>query len=682
MATIIHFIPRAELDAQSNLRGFVAVCRNELSVFGRDLNFDEDVWDVTESIGAKAAKRHRLIFSTWSTVGDAAPQPLPEPFMSFAKAYMRYQHGFRPTKATSSRLAALRALEAALSENGNFSDPTQTSLHTLNRASQLCVERFGKAAAHRTSGQLEILSDFLIKNRLLSIPSRWRNPVRRPQDTVRVGPEFEQRRQEKLPSAAALSAVANIFRLAAEPADILVASVVAILCSAPDRISEVLYLEEDCEVTQTIPSSGKEAYGLRWRPAKGAEPMVKWVIPAMADVVKEAVSNIRQVTAGAREVARWYEGHPREIYMPRDLEHLRGQEWITLSELGDIVFVTQVDRSSLRQWCDQNGVERSKGQRGDEVRCRLSTLQAAMTAALPQGFPWLQISRGLKYSDALCIVPRNLFHQTRATYRSVIEVVTHGHISDGLGGGSAHGKCSLFDRHGFQEDDGTPIRVSTHQFRHYLNTLAQAGGLSQLDIAKWSGRKDIRQNHAYDHQSDRDVLALVRAVVGDASKAVGPLATVKPSALIPRDEFARLKVPTAHTTDFGYCIHDFSMLPCQIHRDCLNCNEHVCIKGDAFREANIRRQRTETAQLLEEAMAASKEHDAGANRWVAHHEETLERLEQLCAIFDNPNVPAGTVIQAAKVAPASSLVQASRERSLTDGGHRARLPGPASSTRG
>lgn len=38
--------------------------------------------------------------------------------------------------------------------------------------------------------------------------------------------------------------------------------------------------------------------------------------------------------------------------------------------------------------------------------------------------------------------------------------------------------------------------------------------------------------------------------------------------------------------------------PCQIHLDCMNCDEQVCIKGDRVREENLRRQREETRQLL------------------------------------------------------------------------------------
>lgn len=84
------------------------------------------------------------------------------------------------------------------------------------------------------------------------------------------------------------------------------------------------------------------------------------------------------------------------------------------------------------------------------------------------------------------------------------------------------------------------------------------------------------------------------------------------------------------------------MLPCQIHRDCLNCDEQICLKGGKVREANIRRHREETHLLLRAAKAAKTEECAGANRWVEHQQKTLERLEQLCAILDDPETACST----------------------------------------
>jgi hypothetical protein len=124
----------------------------------------------------------------------------------------------------------------------------------------------------------------------------------------------------------------------------------------------------------------------------------------------------------------------------------------------------------------------------------------------------------------------------------------------------------------------------------------------------------------------------------------GPLGKAPERRLISRDEFAQLIVPTAHTTEIGFCIHDYSGPPCETHRDCINCEELVCIKGDSTKNAEVRRQLQEGRRLLAQAEAAMKESNYGADRWVVHQRMTVERLEQLCSILDDPSVPVGTFI--------------------------------------
>lgn len=661
MADIVHFMPKAELDAEANLHGFIEVCRKQLTAFGKNLPFDDDVWDVTRALDIKAKNgASRIVFSTWNTVNDNPPITLSEPFLSFAKAYMRYQHAMRPTKIIGFRIAALRALDGALSENDQESHPTRTTPEILNRAAQLIQEKFSISVAYRVGGQLEMLANFLVNGQLVAVPVPWRSSISRPLDTVRVGQEFDVQRHAKLPSPAVLNALAKVFTLASEPPDVLVSSVAAILCCAPDRINEVLHLEVECEVNRKIPSTGEMAYGLRWRPSKGAEPMVKWIVKSMSDVLREALSNIRKLTEQARALASWCEEHPGKMYLPPHLEHLRTRERLTMSEMAEAIFAEPVSRTTGNAWCKRVGVQTVLTNR--KLSVAFADVEAKVLAMLPPGFPVANSERSLKYSNALCLILRNALHAKRPAYRCAFQLLDQNDIGRRLGVRSATGITSIFDRFGFTEDDGGPICINTHQFRHYLNTLAQAGGMSQLDIAKWSGRLDVRQNKTYDHQSDRDVLALVREAVGDEQRMFGPLATLPKAALIPRDEFARLKVPTAHTTDFGYCIHDFTMLPCQIHRDCVNCDEQVCVKGDAVREGNIRRHCDETRALLKEALVAHEEGYSGTNRWIDHQQTTLARLEQLCLILDDPAIPAGSVIQLSGLVPASRLEQASQYR--------------------
>ncbi|MCE4540683.1 integrase [Pelomonas sp. P7] len=662
MSNIVQFIPRADLDALTNLNAFIAVCKDKLTVFGASLPFESNSWVVTEDINLKGkSSAVRLVFSSWSTVEDKEPQPMKEPFLSFAKSYIRYQHSLRPTKAVGPRLAALRALEAALAEFSPVPNAALVTHQVLDRAAQLIASKFTPAVAYRVGGQLQMVSDLLVDHRSVAVLSKWLNPISRPlENGARVGKEFDEKRQQKLPSPVALDALARAFHAAVEAQDVVVTSVAAILCSAPDRIHEVLLLPENCEVLSPNPTTNEQEYGLRWHPGKGADPMVKWVVRAMADVVRKAVSQLRQISAPAREIARWYESHPKRMFLPPSLEHLRQQERITLSDLAQALFAEGGSVRSARTWLIEKDIEYS-GPRGQQT-VAFDDVEKAVVAMLPAGFPVADSELDLKYSDMLCVVRRNTLHSERGVYHGAIEKVTQGQIYDKLAGSAAKMDWTIFARLGFYEDDGSVVRITSHQFRHYLNTLAQMGGLSQLDIAKWSGRRHISQNNGYDHESSRDVVEYVRKMSNSEHQSVGPLARLKGVTLIPRDEFARLKIPTAHTTEFGYCVHDFTMTPCQIHLDCMNCDEQVCIKGDRIREENLRRQREETRQLLVAAVEGRSEGYAGTDRWITHQTRTLKRMDQLCEILDDPRVPVGAVIQPSGVVPASRIEQAAQKR--------------------
>lgn len=105
MADIVLFTPLVELDAAANLQGFIDMCRDKLTVFGANLPFQDNVWDVTDSVAIKGRgnKRERITFSNAATVGTNAQEIMREPFLSFAKAYLRYMHGMRPTKVIHNR---------------------------------------------------------------------------------------------------------------------------------------------------------------------------------------------------------------------------------------------------------------------------------------------------------------------------------------------------------------------------------------------------------------------------------------------------------------------------------------------------------------------------------------------------------------------------------------------------
>jgi len=666
MSNIIAFKPRQELDAQDNLESFIDFARDKLTAFGADLPFDDVVWDVTGDCAAKGkCNRERITFSTLASARDKRPVPLSNSFRPFAQACIRQMQALRPVLNISRRLAALRTLEAALNENGENISPVKIDANILNRAAQYAKITFGDFRAYQVGVNLELIADFMKSHGLTVIPFKWRNPIPRPKQGVRIGQEFDKNREKFMPSDSALEALPYIFRNSIEPRDVVVSATAAILCSAPDRISEVLSLPNECETSGFVENGG--AYGLRFWPSKGAEPMVKWILPSMVDVVKEALVKIRDLTEPARLVSRWYENNPNKLYLPQSLEELRFHNLISLADLREILWGEYGSVQSAGDWCRQNGVRVSRLDGASLVS--FSDVEKAVLGMLPSSFPVMNEAIGISYSDALMVVLKNTLSPSRPTYLCVVESVVIQHINDGLGSRASHGRKSVFDSFGFTEPDGSPIKVTSHQFRHYLNTLAQAGGLSQLDIAKWSGRKDIRQNEAYDHVSAAEMLQIIRESVGDVSKALGPLANIPKQYLIRRDEFARLMIPTAHTTDIGYCVHDYTMSPCLVHMDCINCQEHVCIKGDFSKTSRLMQQFDEAKSLLAKAESAAKDGYYGSDRWLEHHRLTAERLRQLCEIMDDPKVPIGSIIQLNNVKSPSRIEQAVSSR--------AQLPSPA-----
>lgn len=657
MSELVHFSPRASLTAKENLHEFIRLCKLRSAVFGLSLDFDTDSWDVTDHIGLKGTRRATwLSFKTWRKRDASTASTMEEPFKSFAKSYLRYQQGLRPSKSLQGRLIALQSLHEVLAEAGRDMDPTCLLPLHFDRAVQLIRERVRASSCYQYAVQLELIYRTMAACGLLSRPQTWRSPVQRAEDASRIGPQFDARRMSRLPSPTALEALAAIFQVAAEPSDVVVTAAVAIMCSAPERVNEVLRLSIHSEVQQ--PSSN-DAYGLRWFPAKGGAPQVKWTVRTMASVVRTAIARLRRISAPARALAEWYEVNPGRLFLSSDMEHFRTREWLTMDELLQILFDGEPRRTVAAVWCKTFKVSTALIQGRSYVR--FHDVEAAVIRMLPRGFPFLHRNQGLRFADALFVLRKNEMHRTRATYRCMFTSLGSEDLYIRLSGGY---KCRdpIFAKFGYREKDGAELSVTTHQFRHYLNTLAQLGGMSQLDIAAWSGRARVSDNKAYDHVSNRDVLQMMRDVVVGRKESTNEVTNLNDKSLVRRAEFASLKVRTAHTTDFGYCGHDFSMLPCLAHQDCINCGEHFCKKGELEKEARLRMQIEETRLMLQRAEEALQAGLAGADRWAERQRKDLERAEGVLRILQDPSVPHGAVIRPAVSTMPSRLAMAAQER--------------------
>jgi hypothetical protein len=308
--------------------------------------------------------------------------------------------------------------------------------------------------------------------------------------------------------------------------------------------------------------------------------------------------------------------------------------------LGEIALVLWGDETATAQantWAQTTNKLPKLQLGGRSIGFLFNDVERAVIVMLPATFPSMLGAPEVLCEDSMAIMRTNELHLTRATYLCMFSCIDYTSLTSRFG--VYDDRMSIFERFGYAEDDGSPIELQSHSLRHYLNMLAQTGGLSSTEIALFSGRKDVKQNRAYDHMTSDEVQAPISQALNDGfTSELEPLFGVRRD-LIARGEFKGLGLTAVHTTEYGWCSHDFASEPCQIYRDCINCEEQECIKGETQKEANLRMLKSETEYLLKKAQEALGEEEYGADTWVKHQSATLARVNALLAILEDPAVP-------------------------------------------
>ncbi len=629
MADIFQFVPSKELKAKENLARFIHQCRFELKVFGESLNWDDWHWrGVAQFTQAGVHSR--------AATGNDALNP---EFIDFAKAYFRYQQGHKPT-STKNESKALKALAPALVDITGNAGIDNITIAVLDLAAQNIRRYYARGTAYHGGRELERLAKFVSLNGLVKVDvSNWQSPIARASDRNRTGEKAQTVRNKKLPDQKALDALAEIFASKPEvPRDIFTSAVFAMLMCAPSRISEILELPVDCEVEQ-IDDKGIVRYGWRFYSGKGFGGDIKWIPTEMVAIAKEAIKRIKELTTPARLLAKWLESNPSKFYRHEDCPKVVDGHPLTANQTCQALGIAPRGKP-------KSGLTGAKVPYKDN-NYTLNDAWSYVVARQPKSLPWLSKGKGIKYSNALFCMQRHLIHASRGTSPVLLWAPTNNVFNNDLSprpelGSDRH--KSLFDRFGYLNSDGSRLKVTSHQARHFLNTIAQRGGLSQLQIAKWSGRADVKQNRTYNHMTEQEIVAQAQAL--DTSLSLfGPSGEAEKHQPITVQEFNLMEKGPAHVTEFGVCAHDYTMSPCEKYRDCLNCTEHVCIKGDEERLKRILRRLEEVKKQFGAAQQAVNDGLFGADRWYQHHKNTLERLQELVTILSNKKVTDGALVQ-------------------------------------
>lgn len=613
-----------------------------------NINWDDFAWDVKSS-GRSLPHRKRRSTILYFTVRRASLSDLhtayEQTFADFAKAMIRVrasERGVSPSGHTH-MMITLRYLYEALQRTGT-SDPTKLMRKHFKNALAYAQKRSTGWTLHHVGRSLQQIAAWMDKNELTCARINFKNPVPNPGHGDGLDPESQAKGLLKMPSAAALDALADISNNPMDDDERILVRVIDLLAVGGFRLGEGLSLPLNCWVetpalddngrVKTDPTTGAPItrYGIRYWPEKGGDPYVKWLSDIAVPLAKRAVDDLTLLCAEARAVAKVLEENPDRVPLPGGIDP---NSLIDLKQVADIVGLRSV-QSARRFLIESLGLKPAATSKpggkyaflfrvGDIEKGLLKRRHEIVIIRRPGG-------RVQMLSESLCVMFHNQFHASRKPFKFLPELIGEGQLNNALGNDAD--EESIFSVRKLTEPDGSPMRIKTHAFRHWLNTLMAKGGLSDVELARWSGRRNLAQNAAYKHGTVEQRVAWAREML-KAGELRGPTAETYNAIEDPveKERFLETHVNVALFTQLGVCLHDYSIEPCQFHLNCLSgCSEYLRTKGDEEERKNIINILNFNLVQLTRFREAEQNGVGMVSNYIAHSERIVEGAKAALAV--------------------------------------------------
>ncbi|WP_151743084.1 hypothetical protein, partial [Acinetobacter sp. TUM15113] len=459
--------------------------------------------------------------------------------------------------------------------------------------------------------------------------------------------------KSKIPHLEEILALADIHYSSDHIPDRIVTCFAALAMFAPSRGSEILSLPIDCIVKST--QHEQEIMGIKWLPLKGGDPLIKFAVTKeYEELATDAIRYLKEIGKPARNAARWYSENPDLLYLPDHLLHLRNQP-ITLWEAAQIL-----GKENSINGCHafRYGFSKPIGRTTEKERMndkashwvaiyKFEELENFITTKLPQTFPIFDGRTKQYWHESLFVFPKNILKPDADILLNVPVSIDINQINKQLG--SNPQGITVFTRNKKQFSNGQKMYITTHQFRHLLNTLAQSKALAQELIAFWSGRKSVKQNDVYNHLSQEAIIEAFTTLENEV-KSLNQIGNLEEKAIavskinsISYEQALKIELGSVHLTQYGVCRHDYSLTPCPKDKDCGNCGEFSVMKGNSAHTKEAVYQ----VQILENALHSAKEAErdghTGARRWIEVNEPKLERWKKIKAFLEDDKIPINTI---------------------------------------
>ncbi len=421
--------------------------------------------------------------------------------------------------------------------------------------------------------------------------------------------------------------------------------------------------------------------GIKWYSGKGYGYENKWLPTVMYQLVEQAIARLQEQSKDARNFAKMLEdspSFPRHKLCPNVPE----EQLLTMNEaalaLGlDLSIYGDISDSHKRKnmRTARNQILTKRGIARKDYTVNLVDLNKIIRDSLPDGFPYIPFKNGdgikVKWSQSLYASFSNSLESRRATIYTELQIPTINTLNEDLAptkkknrttGELASGVHSIFQRWGYGD-----LVITSHQLRHMLDTMAAVNGMDGEMRAKWAMRSDPAHNRYYDHTTyeeygedfiesrERELASNEMTTQPKNEKNQVQLLIATARTIQELNTKASL---TAHTTEFGMCIASYISEPCTKYRDCLNCDEQVCVKGDDDKCERVRQRLKKEEKLLKMDKKAVDDGVQGALRFYESRALTVERAKELISMFEDPNIEDGSLIKLTNLNNASLLDRA------------------------
>ena len=608
----------------------------DLSATGQD--FEADTWDVTAL--ARHLTRSRHVYLHFVRYRHSS-EPLLPIYAEVVKSWLLVTRAASVETLRGHLLAARVLWEALLARRGGRGmDFRWSSLCAadLDAAENLMRQHWAASTVHKSMTHLLKLVNFLAA-RGVCPPVRYTTQTPRQRDLNNHTLAGQEARRDKLPSQRALEGLADLYaNPSLDPPDRLRLAAIALLVVTGLRAGELLTLPLDCEVHEG--RDGKTSYGLRYHSGKAGKTKpaqtVRWLSPIQAELAQTAVAEIRSLTASARQQARMLEQFPDRVAIP----DFASDDWLNVRQIAILFgFPSHKDVAGQLKAVPHRVVGHGYVFRVGDLEKYLLKRRVTPLWTVRTGPSSVQM-----LSETLLLAYRNFFQRQKASWRLLVEPFTIQVLNTFLGGHPD--RENIFQRMGIREANGQSCHLTTHQFRHWLNDLADKGGLPVAVLTRWMGRSYARDTQDYRHATVDERLAWLKDSIrsGAVTGFMADLYRQLPAG--EREQFLDGQIQAMHITPLGICVHDFAVEPCPYHLNCLRgCSHYLRTKGrQREREQLIRVQEITVNALAAARQQAASDTPALSPAWIRHHEDTLQGIAAALAVDDLPDVSDGALV--------------------------------------